>query len=133
MTPPPPSEDMGSRSSEEDMEFCIGDELSPAFCNCGAYDKIMCVTSLLRKRIVNAVNNELDQYEQPLGFLLRSSKRRTFAYEGFSLTVGNDHSQSSSQSLTHNTCMSRPPTVSSERLVNNILVDASLLLLSKLN
>ncbi|KAK6730111.1 hypothetical protein RB195_006896 [Necator americanus] len=23
MTPPPPSEDMGSRSSEEDMEFCI--------------------------------------------------------------------------------------------------------------
>lgn len=66
---------MSSRGSDEDMEIRSNDEPSSPLCTCGAYDKIMCATNLLRKRIVSAVNEELDQYEQPLGSLLRSSKQ----------------------------------------------------------
>ncbi|KJH51129.1 hypothetical protein DICVIV_02688 [Dictyocaulus viviparus] len=61
-------------SSGEDLEIDMNSQ-SLKICRCGAYDKIMSATNLLRKRILEAVNNELDQYEQPLGCLLGSSKQ----------------------------------------------------------
>uniref|UniRef100_A0A1I7WCF0 ABC transmembrane type-1 domain-containing protein n=1 Tax=Heterorhabditis bacteriophora TaxID=37862 RepID=A0A1I7WCF0_HETBA len=45
------------------------------FCSCGALTKIMSATNLLRGRIITAVNNELDQYQQSMDLLLPSSKQ----------------------------------------------------------
>ncbi|KAE9420481.1 hypothetical protein Angca_002073, partial [Angiostrongylus cantonensis] len=58
-----------------DVEVDSNSQLSLKVCSCGAYDQIMLATNLLRKRILEAVNNELDQYEQPFGYILSSSKQ----------------------------------------------------------
>ncbi|KHJ74898.1 hypothetical protein OESDEN_25486 [Oesophagostomum dentatum] len=137
MDSPAVSEEMASSSDEQDMEF-IPDCLPPqSRCNCGAYDKIMSATSLLRRRIIYAVNNELDQYEQPLGSLLQTSRQRimTGTCDGPSIEkLENSQSQPSSQSQTlchAELCHTRNASI--DLIVHNILVNASLLLLSKLN
>ncbi|EYC04736.1 hypothetical protein Y032_0086g1963 [Ancylostoma ceylanicum] len=127
------SEGVSSRGSEEDMEVCSDGEPSAPMCSCGAYEKIICATTLLRKRIVSAVNEELDQYEQPLGFLLRSSKQQTLAYDGLDVALVSARSQLSSQSQTCNSQLTHPQMPSVDLIVNNILCNASMLLLSRLN
>ncbi|RCN23631.1 hypothetical protein ANCCAN_30682 [Ancylostoma caninum] len=127
------SEEMSTRDSEEDMEIRSDGEPSASLCSCGAYGKIMCATNLLRKRILNAVNEELDQYEQPLGSLLRSSKQETLACDGLDEAVVNAQSQLSSQSQTCNSQLTHPQMPSVDLIVNNILCNASQLLLSRLN
>ncbi|VDL81611.1 unnamed protein product [Nippostrongylus brasiliensis] len=63
------------KDREEDMDVLSVTEASQHFCTCGAYARIIPATSLLRRRIIEAVNHELDQYEQPLGVPLCSSSQ----------------------------------------------------------
>ncbi|KAJ1364714.1 hypothetical protein KIN20_024863 [Parelaphostrongylus tenuis] len=131
-------EDVTVESGEE-LEGPANCQLSPNLCSCGAYDKIMSATNLLRKRIVEAVNSELDQYEQPLEVLLGSSKQGFAHSQEDQATIGSaqatyDGSGSTPQIDSQSQVSESNPSQSSpaHAIVNDILVNASLLLLSKL-
>lgn len=134
-----------SMSYGEDMEVRSASQPSPIVCSCGAYEKITTATKLLRKRIIEAVNDELDQFEQALELELRSSMQESIDFGEGSTPTATDvdrsptfeqDTQSSLQNSAH--CHSSSPPLRSplvpslDLVVNKIVANASSLLLSRL-
>ncbi|XGW19879.1 hypothetical protein V3C99_003596, partial [Haemonchus contortus] len=133
------AEDEGNTNAMENMEVRSDSRPPHTPCRCGAYDKIMVATSILRNRIIDAVNNELDQYEQPLSCLLQFSKGSAYcendvasASSQLTFEESKNSPPLSSQSQSRSSELSTERSPSLDLIVNDIVVNASLLLLSKL-
>ncbi|PIO52923.1 hypothetical protein TELCIR_25762 [Teladorsagia circumcincta] len=132
-------DDEGSVDGSENMETRSDSPSSPTFCRCATYDEIMEATKILRSRTIDAVNNELDQYEKGLAYLLRSSRDALYREDDGASTSSQmtfeesrNSSAGSSQSQTHSPQLSPGRSPPIDLIVNDIVVNASLLLLSKL-
>ncbi|KAK6012397.1 hypothetical protein OSTOST_22457 [Ostertagia ostertagi] len=132
-------DDEGSVDGSENMEIRSDSRSSPTFCRCGAYDEIMEATKILRNRTIDAVNSEFDQFEKGLAYLLRSS-RDALCHEDDGASTSSqmtfEESRNSPacsfQSQSHSSQLSSERSPSIDLIVNDIVVNASLLLLSKL-
>ncbi|KAK6029578.1 hypothetical protein OSTOST_04313, partial [Ostertagia ostertagi] len=132
-------DDEGSVDGSENMEIRSDSRSSPTFCRCGAYDEIMEATKILRNRTIDAVNSELDQFEKGLAYLLRSSREALSNEDDGASTSSQmtfEESRNSPacsfQSQSHSSQLSSERSPSIDLIVNDIVVNASLLLLSKL-